>query len=321
MTSDEYAVELKSISKKYSAGWNKPDVKALNGLDLSIKRGESLAILGPNGAGKSTLFKIITGLINNYDGEVSVLGKSGLSSSRKYARELGFLPQGSCSDPYTSVKNNLAQEAKIRRLPKDVAEQRISYLTAQLGLQDKFDEWVMKLSGGTKRRLELAMTLLHNPTLVLMDEPCNGLDPGMKEAMWSDLVSVAQKEGVTIVFATHDFYEAENYAERVIILDQGRVVADGTSQQLRERLGREVMTISTTDADSARQLKGIFSDSQLKVTPGSNSVSLRVILQAGDMPVEEVWRLIENANAEVVSKTVSIPTLADAYFDATKKIL
>jgi ABC-2 type transport system ATP-binding protein len=321
VTSDENAVELKNICKKYSTGWKKPEVKALNGLDLSIKRGESLAILGPNGAGKSTLFKIITGLINSYDGEVSVLGQSGMSSSRKYARDLGFLPQGSCSDPYTSVKNNLAQEAKIRRLPRDVAEQRISYLTTQLGLQDKFDEWVMKLSGGTKRRLELAMTLLNNPTLVLMDEPCNGLDPTMKEAMWSDLVSVAQKEGVTIVFATHDFYEAENYAQRVIILDQGRVVADGTSEQLRERLGREVITISTADADTANQLKSVFIDSQLKVTQGSNSQSLRLILQAEDKPVEEVWRLMENANVEVVSKTVSRPTLADAYFDATKKML
>jgi ABC-2 type transport system ATP-binding protein len=179
----------------------------------------------------------------------------------------------------------------------------------------------MKLSGGTKRRLELAMTLLNNPTLVLMDEPCNGLDPTMKEAMWSDLVSVAQKEGVTIVFATHDFYEAENYAQRVIILDQGRVVADGTSEQLRERLGREVITISTADADTANQLKSVFIDSQLKVTQGSNSQSLRLILQAEDKPVEEVWRLMENANVEVVSKTVSRPTLADAYFDATKKML
>lgn len=314
------AVELRGLTKVYDTG-RKEKVAALTGLDLNIESGARVSVLGPNGAGKSTLFRILAGLTLGYTGDARLFGEPIDSPRRAYAARIGYLPQNSCSDPYATVRANLLGEAALRRLPNTESRVRVEEIAGRLGLSAKLNDWTATLSGGMRRRLEIAMTLVHRPALLLLDEPSAGIDPDVREALWADVLAFAESEEVTVIYSTHDFHEAEAYACRVLVMDEGQIAAEGTVQALKQSIGREMLSLTLEEKAATAEAVVLLHGRFLRAQPGADLRTVRVSLADADLPAEEVLDLVRSSGISIRSWTVAEPSLADAYFAATRKHL
>lgn len=236
------AVAVSAVRYRYG------DRIALDGLTLSIHRGAIFGVLGPNGSGKSTLLSLLIGRRDPDEGDVRVFGEA--MASRLRAR-IGVVFQEPSLDPAMSVDETMDLHARLFGVPRVDAEERTARLLERLGLADRRSSRTATLSGGLKRRLELARALLPGPELLLLDEPSLALDPEARLALWHDLIE-ANREGVTIVLATNDVAEAERYCSSVALMDGGRLVAQGTPEQLKRDLRRDAVRITWFDDPDAR---------------------------------------------------------------------
>jgi ABC-2 type transport system ATP-binding protein len=224
------ALAVEEVSKSYGA------VKALDGVSLHVARGEFVALLGPNGAGKSTLFQLLTGLFVPDAGRIEVAGFDMRHQARKALARLGVVFQQPTLDLDLSVVANLRFHARLHGMGRG-ARARIGAELERIGLTERAKDRARALSGGNRRRVELARALLHDPVVLLMDEPTVGLDPASREQLVAYVHSLCTKRGVGVLWATHLVDEAES-ADRVIILHKGHWIASGTAAELRERTGQ-----------------------------------------------------------------------------------
>ena len=211
---------------------------ALQGLDFTLERGSFCALLGPNGAGKSTLFQVLTGLFAADAGEVEVAGHSLRTDARRALAHIGVVFQQQALDLDLSVARNLQFQADLQGLPRPLAAQRIGFEVERFGLQADLARSVRELSGGTRRKVELARALLHRPTLLLMDEATVGLDPKSRRDLLAAVHDEVRERHAAVLWATHLVGEAEA-ANRVLVLHQGRLLADGTPAEVTAALGGE----------------------------------------------------------------------------------
>lgn len=218
---------------------------ALRGLCLQVEPGEIFALLGPNGSGKTTLFRLINTLARIQQGEIEVFGHS-VKSETKFVRSLlGVVFQSPSLDPKLTVLENMRCQAALYGISGQALKDRIGEVTQQLGIEDRGNTPTGELSGGLKRRVELAKGILHRPQLLLMDEPSTGLDPASRLDLWHALKNLQQVNGVTVLMTTHLLEEADK-ADRIAILHEGLTVAIGEPSALRSSLGEQVLSISTT---------------------------------------------------------------------------
>jgi ABC-2 type transport system ATP-binding protein len=213
---------------------------ALKSLSLDLPRGQFVALLGPNGAGKSTLFQVLTGLFAADEGEVEVAGHSLRRSPSAALRHIGVVFQQISLDLDLSVRRNLLFQADLHGLPKRIANERIEAECARLGIADSLDRRTRELSGGNRRKVELARAALHRPALMLMDEATVGLDPKSRRDLLSTLHDDVRERGVTVLWATHWVEEAEG-AQRVLVLHKGQLLADGTPGEVTQVLGADTL--------------------------------------------------------------------------------
>ena len=209
---------------------------ALQALSFTLARGSFCALLGPNGAGKSTLFQVLTGLFAADEGDVEVAGHSLRTQARRALAHIGVVFQQQALDLDLSVARNLQFQSDLQGLPRALAAQRIAFEVERFGLQGELARSVRELSGGTRRKVELARALLHRPTLLLMDEATVGLDPKSRKDLLAAVHDEVRERDAAVLWATHLVAEAES-ADRVLVLHQGRLLADGTPAEVTTALG------------------------------------------------------------------------------------
>jgi ABC-2 type transport system ATP-binding protein len=235
------AIEVERLSHRYG------DRTALDGVDLAVGTGEIVGLLGPNGGGKTTLFRVLATLMAPSAGAARVLGHDVVREAAAVRRRIGVVFQSPGLDRKLTAAENLRCQGALYGLDRARTRERADAMLARVGLADRARDRVETLSGGQRRRVELAKGLLHGPELLLLDEPSTGLDPGTRRDLWTYL----RGTGVTSLLTTHLMEEAE-LCDRVVILDRGKVVAEGTPDALRAAVGGEVLTVESDDAEGLR---------------------------------------------------------------------
>ncbi|MEW1758148.1 ATP-binding cassette domain-containing protein [Streptomyces cyaneofuscatus] len=210
-------------------------VHAVRSVDLSVMPGEIVGLLGPNGAGKTTTLRMLTTLLAPTGGAATVAGHDLLTDPAAVRAVCGYVAQSGGADPYLTVREELVTQGRLYRLGRAEAAARAGELAAALGLEDLLDRKAASLSGGQRRRLDIAMGLTHRPAVLFLDEPTTGLDPGSRADLWDLVRSLRDGTGTTVVLTTHYLDEADALADRLILIDGGTVVAEGTPAQLRTR--------------------------------------------------------------------------------------
>jgi len=211
------------------------DFVAVDNISFDVKKGEIFAFLGPNGAGKSTTIKMLTTLLKPTSGEITLNGNNPLKNKNGVRKSFGIVFQDPSLDDDLTAWENMYFHAVLYKIPKDIRNSRIRELLEFVELLDRKDDLVKTFSGGMKRRLEIARGLLHHPTILFLDEPTLGLDPQTRNHMWSYLQNVNKKEQMTIFFTTHYMEEAERIAQRIAIIDRGKIIAIGSSEELKKQ--------------------------------------------------------------------------------------
>lgn len=240
-------IEINNLDKSFQ------DVHAVNDLSLRVKEGELFAFLGVNGAGKSTTISIMCGMLAKDGGKVFIDGKDVDKDMREITKELGVVFQNTVLDAKLSVKDNLTSRAALYGSTGKEAKQRIAHLAELLEFKDILNRTFGKLSGGQKRRVDVARALLNNPKILILDEPTTGLDPEARKALWSVVTSLRKNQNMTVFLTTHYMEEAAD-ADYVVILDSGKISAEGTPLELKNNYTGDFVTIYNVDEDKIKAL-------------------------------------------------------------------
>jgi ABC-2 type transport system ATP-binding protein len=224
-------IEVKNLTKEFNG------LTAVDAISFSIEKGEIFAFLGPNGAGKSTTIKMLTTLLQPTRGTMILDGHDPVEKPDDVRRSFGIVFQDPSLDDELTAYENMEFHGVLYNVPKKLRRERIEHLLKFVELWDRQDSFVKQFSGGMKRRLEIARGLLHHPKILFLDEPTLGLDPQTRNHMWAYLQELNRSEGITVFFTTHYMEEAERIAQRIAIIDHGKIIAAGTSQQLKEKTG------------------------------------------------------------------------------------
>jgi len=251
MNNDLPALCIKALTKVYDNGF-----QALKGVDLDVMPGDFIALLGPNGAGKSTIIGIMSSLVRKTAGSVSVFGHDIDQDFPRAKKDVGVVPQEFNFNQFEKVFDIVVTQAGYYGLPRKVAEQRAEKYLRRLGLWDKQDQRSRMLSGGMKRRLMIARALVHEPRLLILDEPTAGVDIELRRSLW-DFLREINAQGTTIILTTHYLEEAESLCRRIAIIDQGLITQNTTTRELLAQLDKEVFVIDTQEVlDTCPQLEG-----------------------------------------------------------------
>ena len=297
------AISVRRVSHRYG------ERLAVDDLSLDVAVGEVFAFLGPNGSGKTTLFRLLSTLIPVQTGEIEILGHDLARDAVSVRRQMGVVFQSPSLDKKLTVAENLHHQGRLYGLSSSDLATRKSELLAAVGLSDRAGDLVETLSGGMRRRVELAKSMLHRPRLLLLDEPSTGLDPGARSDLWQYLAHVRQRDGTTIVLTTHLLDEADR-VDRIAIMHEGRLAALGEPAALRAELGGDAITIQTERPEPlAAGIRDRFACEALAV---DGAVRL-------EQPDGHQWipRLVEAFPSEIQSITLGKPTLEHVFIART----
>lgn len=284
------------------------DREALRGVNLTIRPGEIFALLGPNGSGKTTLFRLLSTLVPIQRGRIEVAGLNVASNTLGVRGRIGIVFQSPSLDKKLTVDENIACQAALYGLGGAALNTRRDEVLRQMKLTDRRGDFCEKLSGGLKRRVELAKGMLHQPTVMLLDEPSTGLDPAARLDLWQSLRAMAD-QGITVVLTTHLLEEADK-ADRVAIMFEGQVIADGTPQSLRSELGDGLITIASADLDGIEKI--LRDEMGLQTQRASNQVRIRCESAPAWVP-----KIADRLGDSVDSISVGRPGLEDVFIAKT----
>ena len=308
------AVELR---KKYRGGRGRPDVQALDGLTISAEAGTVFGLLGPNGAGKSTTVKILSTLSAADTGTAHVAGIDVARHPEQVRRAIGFVAQKSVADPVDTGLENLVLAGRLHGLSANDAKSRAAELIERFSLGDAARRQVKTYSGGMTRKLDVAIGLMHRPAVLFLDEPTTGLDPEARAELWAEIERMTRHESMTVLLTTHYLEEADRLATRVAIVDRGRVVAEGTPDQLKSELrGDAIIVELAPDADPASALGALQRVAGLSEL-GADVRTLRARAESGAATLPSALLALEEAGIRVASATVARPSLDDVYLRHT----
>ncbi|WP_420477865.1 ATP-binding cassette domain-containing protein [Brevundimonas sp. FT23028] len=302
------AIEVRGLEKTYAGTRKAAPKTALRGVDLVIPRGSMFGLLGPNGAGKSTLINIISGIVNKTGGTVSIWGRDIDKSPRDAAAALGVVPQEIVADVFFTPREALEVQAGFYGVPKN--ERRSDELLAALGLSDKANAYVRALSGGMKRRLMVAKALVHNPPILILDEPTAGVDVELRRQLW-EYVRKINAEGVTILLTTHYLEEAQELCDTIAIMNRGQVVACEPTPQLLRRLDTRNVVVTPEG-----ELSGLPTVEGFDVVPRPNG-AFAVSYRKGQSSVEHVLAAVRAAGVTIADISTEDPDLEDVFLALT----
>jgi ABC-2 type transport system ATP-binding protein len=303
-----YAIEAEGLFKTYPATKTAPEKRALNGIDLKVPRGSIFGLLGPNGAGKSTFINILAGLTKKSSGTVRIWDRDIDERPRDARAAIGVVPQELAADVFFTPRESLEVQAGFYGVPK--SERRTDILLNALGLSDKADAYVRQLSGGMKRRLMVAKAMVHQPPVLILDEPTAGVDVELRRQLWS-YVKGLNDLGVTIVLTTHYLEEAQELCDQIAIVNRGEVVvSESTSTLLRRLDGRNVVVTPEEPVSVAPLLEGF--ETRLR-TGGAFSVSYKT----GQSSVEQVLAAVRAKGLRIKDIATEDPDLEDVFVSLT----
>jgi ABC-2 type transport system ATP-binding protein len=311
MASPETALCALDLVKTYPAGRNVPPVRALDGLCVAASPGSVVALLGRNGAGKSTTVKIFSTLARPDSGRAWVAGRDVAREPDAVRHRIGLVSQKASSDPMATGRENLELAGRIQGLSRSDARARADQLLNRFDLAEAAGRRAKTYSGGMARKLDVAIGLVHRPQVLFLDEPTTGLDPEARAQMWAEIGRLAGTEEVTVLLTTHYLDEADRLADRVAIVDRGRVVVEGTPDELKSELRGDTVHVELR-SDAPRALAALARVSGLREAT-ADGLRLRARADRGAQSVLAVLAALDGAGVEVVAVTVARPTLDDVY--------
>jgi ABC-2 type transport system ATP-binding protein len=302
------ALSIKNLTKTYANGF-----EALKGISFDVKEGDFFALLGPNGAGKSTTLGIVSSLINKTSGDVSIFGHSLEVETSAAKRCLGVVPQEFNFNQFEKVQDIVETQAGYYGIPKKIARERAELYLKKLGLWEKRDQPSRMLSGGMKRRLMIARALIHEPKLLILDEPTAGVDIELRRSMWSFLTELNQK-GTTIILTTHYLEEAEHLCRNIAIIDHGVIVQNTSMKALLQQLDKEVLILDLDqDLSEVPQIDGYVTRLQ-----DAHTLLVEVPKKAG---LSRVFSALHTKNIEVLSMRNQANRLEELFVSMVEKNL
>ena len=295
-------------------------VEAVRGLSLDVVEGELVAFLGPNGAGKSTSVRMLTTLLPPSSGSAKVGGHDVVAEPAAVRRQIGYVGQGSGAGQYHKLRDELITQGKAQRMTAAAAGKRADELIGMLELTGLETRTGTTLSGGQKRRLDVALGLMHSPKVLFLDEPSTGLDPHSRANLWEHIIRLRKATGMTIFLTTHYLDEADTMAERVLVMDGGRLIADDTPARLKADLAGDRITVSVGASDVAAAA------AMAQQLPGARDVTVdggavAVTAREGEALLPEFIRRLHEAGLAVATAAVRRPTLDDVFLGLTGRSL
>jgi ABC-2 type transport system ATP-binding protein len=305
----ENAIVVKELRKSFK------QLTVLDGVNFVVKKGTVLALLGPNGAGKTTTIRILSTLLLPDSGQALINGIDVVKNSNKVRSLIGLTGQYAALDEYLTGRENLHMIGRLYRLSHLDIKRRTKELLELFDLVEASDRTVKTYSGGMSRRLDLAVSLIASPPIIFLDEPTTGLDPRSRLIMW-DIIKQLVSRGTTILLTTQDMDEADHLADRIIVINNGKIIAEGTSDQLKQRIGSERLEIAVGTGSNFEKAKRVIEDdSSLRSDDKMRTLSL--VTQGGVNQLKHVLSRLDEASIEVENISFRSPTLDDVFLTLT----
>jgi len=308
---NKYALTVENLTKIYSDSKNKKENKALNDLNFQVKQGEVFGLLGPNGAGKTTFLSILAGTVSKTNGSINVWGFDIDKNPRQVKASIGIVPQEVNLDAFFSPKKLLELQAGLYGVTK---KDRITDLILKMvALEDKANAYSRSLSGGMKRRLLIAKAMVHQPPILILDEPTAGVDVELRKNLWNN-VKELNKEGVTIILTTHYLFEAQEMCNRIAIIDKGNLVALDTTQKLLDRIQTKKINfkVKNIDKNKVLKMKGI----QFKI---DSDESISATYEKNALNFGEIINYLSENNIKILDIITEDGDLEDVFVQLTNK--
>ena len=308
------AIEVEQLVREFRKG-----PRAVDGIDLAVAPGEIYGFLGPNGAGKSTTVLMLTTLLPPTAGRATVGGFDIVREGAQVRASIGAALQEAALDAILTGREHLALQATLQGIPKAQRTRRANELLERVGLTEAADRRVGGYSGGMKRRLDLALALVHEPRILFLDEPTTGLDPQSRSALWEEVARLAHDEGMTVFLTTQYLEEADALADRVGIIDRGTIVAEGTPEELKAQIGSPSVEIVPADVTQQDTLAERLREFGALTRNGRGSLTVQ--LPGGETQLAAVVRTLDQADLHVASLHLHQPTLDDVFLAKTGRKL
>ncbi len=306
--SNEYAVEVKDLHKAFD------QLKVLKGITFSVRRGSILAVLGPNGAGKTTTVRILSTLLRPEAGTAIINGHDVLKESAGVRASIGLTGQYAAVDEYLTGEENLTLMGRLYRLSIADSKRRAQELLTLFDLQEASNRPVKTYSGGMRRKLDLAMSVIASPPVIFLDEPTTGLDPRSRIAMW-DTIKLLAKSGVTILLTTQYMDEADNLADNIVVIDGGKVIAEGTPDELKAKIGSDRLEFTIAKTSSFEKAQKAVDGATIQVDEERRVIS--IASTGGISMVQSALDRLQKAKIEVENISLHRPTLDDVFLTLT----
>jgi ABC-2 type transport system ATP-binding protein len=311
--SRDSAIEADGLVMQYKKG-----PRAVDGIDLAVAPGEIYGFLGPNGAGKSTTVHMLTTLLPPTEGTARVAGFDVATEGPKVRAQIGAALQEAALDPLLTGREHLRLQAALQALPRAERLPRADELLARVGLTEAADRRVGGYSGGMKRRLDLAMALVHRPRVLFLDEPTTGLDVQSRTALWEEVDNLARRDGVTVFLTTQYLEEADALADRIGIIDGGHIVAEGSPAALKAEIGCAAVEVTPVDESQIERLAEVLAPFGERFS-SDHGVSIR--LASGAMSLAPIVRALDSEGVEIDHLQLHQPTLDDVFLAKTGRSL
>ncbi len=311
MVSNNHAIIAEEVYKHFG------EIKALDGVSIGAETGKVLGLLGPNGAGKTTLVRILTTLLKPDSGNVNVGGLDVLRQKQHVREIIGLAGQSAAVDEILTGRENLVMVGRLYHMPRSASRQRAQELLEQFSLTDAADRPVKTYSGGMRRRLDLAASIVARPDILFLDEPTTGLDPRTRIVMWDTIRSLVS-DGTTLLLTTQYLEEADELADKIVVIDHGKVIAEGTSDELKANMAADFIDITVAnpvETAKASQLLGPLSNESPQTDEGRGNVSIAV--ESGAQSIAEVVRLLDAEAIHIAELNLRRPSLNDVFLSIT----
>ena len=300
------AIVVEGLVREFKGG-----IRAVDGIDLHVRAGEVYGFLGPNGAGKSTTVRMLTTLLRPTGGSATVAGYDVVADAASVRRAIGVALQDAAIDPFMTGRELLRLQAVLHAIPRHDGHARAEELLERVGLTEAADRRVGTYSGGMRRRLDLAMALVHEPVVLFLDEPTTGLDPTSRVALWEEVRRLNREYGTTVFLTTQYLEEADQLAGRVGIIDGGKIVAEGTPTELKASVGDPTLMITPADPTQVPDTAAVLE--QFGPAANGKPGSAAVRLAAGAEGIVQVVRALDDANIATAAVDLHQPSLDDVF--------
>jgi ABC-2 type transport system ATP-binding protein len=308
MNKSDNAIVVKNLQKSFK------QLHVLRGINFAVPRGSILGILGPNGAGKTTTIRILSTLLLPDDGQAKVNGYDVVKDDAQVRASIGLTGQYAAVDEYLTGKENLEMMGRLYHLSHADTKERATHLLEQFDLVEASVRPVRTYSGGMRRRLDLAMSLIASPPIIFLDEPTTGLDPRSRNTIWRMIKDLA-KNGTTILLTTQYMEEADQLADKIVVIDNGKVIAEGTAAELKKRVGSDRLEIAIGQGTNFEKAKTVIDGQALEIDEDRRTISLAT--KGGVADLKDILQKLESAKIAVDSISMHSPTLDDVFLTLT----